>query len=177
MSYTIAKSVSIKKDGRITINGASNNVYPKTFETFEVFSRIDSLEDRVFTLFECLLGGEIQIQSSSKSKVHYAFMQSLNYLNMKYKSVASDLWHSSYSEGKYDKDEIEEIKKEIFGVFKESLDDKVSMSEKKYAVELDNGYYLHKMNMYSYRYGANKKFFTINQAMSYARSLGGRVVQ
>lgn len=177
MGYTIARNISIKKDGRITVTGASSNVYPKTFETFEVFSKIDSAEERLELIFEELLGGMIQFQSSSRSKVHYAFLKSLDYLNEKYQSVASDLWHSRYTEGKYDKDKIEEIKKEIFGVFKESLDDKVSMSEKDYAVELENGYYLHKMNMYSYRSGTEKEFFTINQATSYARILGGIVVQ
>lgn len=177
MGYTIAKNISIKKDGRITVTGASSNIYPKTFETFEAFSQIDSAEERLELIFEELLGGMIQFQSSSRSKVHYAFLKSLDYLNEKYQSVASDLWHSRYTEGKYDEDRIEEIRKEIFGVFKESLNQKISMSEKKYAVLLENGYYLHKMNMYSYRYSGNKKFFTINQAMSYARSLGGRVVQ
>lgn len=176
MSYEIAKNISIKKDGRITMSSVSNNVQPRTFETFEILADISDLDEKIRFIFTDLVNGNIQFQPSSKSKVHYGFLKAEKWLSNQNIHIR-DLWYSSCDlEGNvFTKEDCEKWKDKAYGVFKNAIEEKISMGKKEYAVS-KGGYWIQGLRKYGYTYSSNKKLFTIVHAMAIASMIDGEVV-
>lgn len=70
MSYEIVKSISIKSNG-ITINSATNNVYPHTYEKWK-YCKDDDLQTAKFKFMLDVLDGNFQFNQLNKSTLPYA---------------------------------------------------------------------------------------------------------
>lgn len=82
MSYAIAKSIKIdEKNGKIFIAAASNNVYPKKFETFELYKGFVTFKEKVIAFLADVSGGEIK-PSRSNYRFHYAFERAFKELGI-----------------------------------------------------------------------------------------------
>jgi len=72
MSYEIARSLSIKKNGDIVVTCTSNNVRPYDWHTLTAYNLN---RDGLFNLFLDLIQGNLKLQSTCSKKVRYAFMK------------------------------------------------------------------------------------------------------
>ena len=78
MSYEIVRSISIKKDGNIYITGASNNVRPLYYSTWN-YSSIPQ-EERMFSLFTGIISGTYHLQPSVSKRIRYAMLKTNEYI-------------------------------------------------------------------------------------------------
>lgn len=77
MSYEIIRGIKIKKDGSITITGASNNVRPLYYSTWN-FNGIPE-KNRLFVLFKAIIAGDYHLQTSCPARIRWAMMQVRKY--------------------------------------------------------------------------------------------------
>lgn len=97
MSYEIVKSVSIKK-GKITINSASNNVYPHAYEKWE-YCKGDDIVTANFKMFLDVLDGNLQFRQLNSSTLKYAHAQ-MRVRRWMQKNALSE-YHDFYDKRKY----------------------------------------------------------------------------
>lgn len=162
MSYTILKSVSINKDGVVKFSGYTNNVSPRIVESWEWIGA-GNYEDNLLSVFDMLVGREIQPMASCNSKIVYAFYQSLDVLSQ-HNLHLMDLWG-----------EREEVRQEMFEAFKEALNDDIKLTKKDYVCTVGDGYYVQSKTTYGYKYGSRPKLLTFNMAFDYASHSNGKV--
>ena len=121
MSYDICKSVSIK-NGTITLNVASNNVYPHTFEKW-YYNEGCKLEDSKFFFFLDVLDGNIQFHQLNKSTLKYehALIRVKKWFSEK---VQSEYEYFKKSHSGISDNEVKELYKEPYRVWNEALAEK-----------------------------------------------------
>lgn len=78
MSYEIVRSINIKKDGNIYITGASNNVRPLYYSTWN-YSNIPQKE-RMFSMFTAIVSGTYHLQPSVSKRIRYAMLKTNEYI-------------------------------------------------------------------------------------------------
>ncbi len=147
MSYEIVKSISHrKKDNKIFITSACNNVWPRSFSRWEFLpdGKYDEekIKNRELYLFHDIIGGSLQLSGSVNEKWRYAENKFYEYCKDNNIST-SDLWDLPYQEG----NNIE-ILKPYYEVFKGYLEEK---KEGKYYLNSSLGYIL-KVNKNNFEY-------------------------
>ena len=78
MSYEIIRSINIKKDGTISVTGASNNVRPLYYSTW-TYSNIPQ-EERMFSMFTAIVSGTYHLQPSVSKRIRYAMLKTNEYI-------------------------------------------------------------------------------------------------
>lgn len=177
MSYVKVQNISIKKDGKITMTAADSNVRPVRYRTEEIFKHSDlSFQEKIKMIFEDLIGRNLQFNDSSKSKVFYAYLRAFEHFNEKYDYSIMNIWRiTDEDKSKVSEWEAERIMAEMYEKFQIALMEPVNLSEKKYAVRMDDGY-LHKINEQSYRWSrTTPKYLTINTALAYKLEKNGEI--
>lgn len=183
MSYEKVDYASVKKDGSITVRSASSNVVPAHYNTWTYYDGKEGEEGyfkAVRSLFDDMIGYSLQFNKSSRSRVYYAFLRTLEFYKEKYGTSITDLWVSQYDKNPiYTMSQANEIENELFDKFLGYLDESksVNMSQKAYCVLLKNGRYLYSEKKYSYQMSMSPKYHTINTAMYYAQSYQGEVIK
>lgn len=147
MSYEIVKSISHrKKDNKIFITSASNNVWPKSYSKWEFLSDDkydkEKTKNKELYLFHDIIGGSLQLSGSVNEKWRYAENKFYEYCRDNNISTF-DLWDLPYQEG----NNIE-ILKPYYEVFKGYLEEK---KEGKYYLNSSLGYIL-KVNKNNFEY-------------------------
>lgn len=104
MSYEIVKSISRKKDNRIFITSACNNVWPRTFSKWEYMPNDkyneDEVKNKMLYLFHDIIGGSLQLSGSVDNKWRYAENKFNEYCK-KNDLNSSYLWDIPYKDGGY----------------------------------------------------------------------------
>lgn len=139
MSYEIVKSISHrKKDNKIFITSASNNVWPRSYYKWEFLPNEINIEGKIknkeLYLFRDIIGGSLQLSGSVNEKWKYCNENGID---------TYDLWDLPYKEGN-----TIEVLKPYYEVFKEFLDEK---KEGKYYLNSSLGYIL-KVNKNNFEY-------------------------
>ena len=96
MSYEIVKSISHrKKDNKIFITSASNNVWPRTYSRWEFMPNKaydeNDTRNRELHLFRGIIGGSYQLSGSVSDNWRYAENKFYEYCRENNIST-SDLW-------------------------------------------------------------------------------------
>ena len=123
MSYFILNAVKInEKKNEISIKGGYNNVVPRENSKFEL--KGETFKDKIRTLVEYALSGEIKMGNLSKSviKYQYAFIKAKEELNI---ARLSEYWNAL-------PEQKEEIEEKFAVAFIKYYNEKEN--EKKYAV-------------------------------------------
>lgn len=197
MSYEKTQNISVKKDGSITINSTSSNVWPATYNTFTIKSKNEEeYISNMKNIFKDILGGSIKFNFSSPSKVRVAYERAMLKLSERYPELSSfDLYTLDSSKEAYEdkdnkffQDEIKEISeelgieinyekgKEIFDETFENFLEEVEIAKKektnvkKYFIEIEPNQYLNKFTKYGYKYNyIPDSKFTLAQALETVR--------
>lgn len=94
MSYEIVRGITYrKKDNKIFITSASNNVYPKTFTRKEIFKNYD---DKDLYLLHSLIGGSLQFTKKVSTDWRYA-LNKLSEFCKEQNTSFSELWNLVYT--------------------------------------------------------------------------------
>lgn len=122
MSYEIVKNISHrKKDNKIFITSASNNVYPRTYSRWEFMPDDvykEKAKNKELYLFHGIIGGSYQFSNSVSDNWKYAENKFYEYCRDNGIST-SDLWDLPYSNG----ENIETLKP-YYEIFKGFLEEK-----------------------------------------------------
>lgn len=148
MSYEIVKSISHrKKDNKIFITSASNNVWPKSYSRWEYMPdksySEDETKNRELYLFHGIIGGSYQLNGSVSENWKYAENKFNAYCRDNNIS-SSDLWELPYENGERNI----ELLKPYYEIFKGFLEEK---KEGKYYLDCDLGI-ITKVNSKSFDY-------------------------
>lgn len=105
MSYEIVKSISHKKkDNRIFITSASNNVWPRNYSRWEYMPNEkcndEDNRNKMLHLFHGIIGGSLQLSGSVGYKWRYAENKFREYCKNNNIST-SEIWELPYKEEKY----------------------------------------------------------------------------
>ncbi len=152
MSYEIVKNISRKKDNRIFITSACNNVWPRTFSKWEYLSDekydIEKTKNRDLCLFHDIIGGNLHLSGSVNEKWRYAENKFYEYCRNNNISTSS-LWELPYQEGN-----SIEVLRPYYEVFENYLEEN---KEGKYYLKSDLGY-ITKVNekSFNYTFGINE---------------------
>ena len=123
MSYEIVKSISHrKKDNKIFITSASNNVWPRTYSRWEfmpdkAYSETDT-RNRELHLFRGIIGGSYQLSGSVSDNWKYAENKFYEYCRENDIST-SEIWELPYKN-----DGNIELLKPYYEIFKGFLEEK-----------------------------------------------------
>lgn len=153
MSYEIVKNISRKKDNRIFITSACNNVWPRTFSEWEYLSEEKYDEERTknreVCLFHDIIGGNFHLSGSVNEKWRYAENKFYEYCRNNNIST-SDLWSLPYQEGN-----TIEVLRPYYEVFESYLEEK---KIGKYYLKSDLGY-ITRVNekSFNYTFGIDEK--------------------
>lgn len=157
MSYEIVKSITHrKKDNKIFITSASNNVWPKTYSRWEfmpdkAYGEEDT-KNRELHLFRGIIGGSYQLSGSVSDNWRYAENKFYEYCRENNIST-SDLWDLPYKN-----DGNIELLRPYYEVFKGFLEEK---KEGKYFLSSSLGC-ITKVNKSSFNYtpyfGADERY-------------------
>lgn len=102
MSYEIVKSISRKKDNRIFITSASNNIWPRTYSKWEYMPNEkcsdEELKNKELYLFHGILGNSYQLSNNVNKNWNYALNKFYEYCNQN-KIDTYDLWDLRYKDG------------------------------------------------------------------------------
>ncbi len=105
MSYEKVKNISKRKDGRIFITSASNNVWPKYYERYEYMPESkhnkEKCENRALYLFRDIIGYCYQFNNSVNENWKYALNKFEEYCGENNISV-DYLWDLPRENGDYD---------------------------------------------------------------------------
>jgi hypothetical protein len=160
MSYEICKSIKIdEKNNVLKITHSSNNVYPKDWYTSDLWKE-KTFFDKMKTLLDCLLQGDIVISSINDSTINVFYA----YLIISQKQVISKWSDNGVSEDY--KKQLEELTPLFISLIKVYNKDMYVFK---------NGYcYISGLSNYDYRYGGYKyiKYSNENYAlkMSYKKA-------
>lgn len=148
MSYEIVKNISHrKKDNRIFITSASNNIYPKSYSRWEFMPDKNCDEEKKSNkelyLFHGIIGGSYQLSGSVNENWRYAENKFYEYCRDNNINT-SDLWELPYKDGERNI----ELLKPYYEIFKGFLDEK---KEGKYCITSSLGY-ITKVNKNSFDY-------------------------
>lgn len=150
MSYEIVKNISRKKDNRIFITSACNNLCPHTFEKWEYLPNEkcneEELKNKMLYLFHGIIGNSYQLQGSVNDKWKYAENKFLEYCQNNNINTY-DLWDLPYKNGDYNI----ELLKPYYDIFESFLNEKEKKG--KYYLKSDLGY-ITKVNKKSFEYNA-----------------------
>ena len=97
MSYEIVRSLRLdKKNKKLFLTTASNNIYPKSFSKWEYMPKCDDFEEKQLSFFHGIIGGSYKLDSCSNTNWRYAYEKFLEYC---YDNNIStyDLWNNSCS--------------------------------------------------------------------------------
>lgn len=157
MGYEIVKSISHrKKDNKIFITSASNNVWPKTYSRWEFmpdksYSKEDT-RNRELHLFRGIIGGSYQLSGSVNENWKYAENKFYEYCKNNNIST-SYIWELPYNN-----DGNIELIKPYYEIFKRFLEEK---KEGKYYLSSSLGCII-KVNKNSFNYtpyfGADERY-------------------
>lgn len=147
MSYEIVKSISHrKKDNKIFITSASNNVYPKTYSKWEFMSdkshSKEETKNKELYLFHGIIGGSYKLSGSVSENWKYAENKFYEYCGNNNINI-STIWELPYkNNGNI------ELLKPYYDVFKEFLEER---KEGKYYLDSCLGI-ITKVNKMSFNY-------------------------
>lgn len=148
MSYEIVKSISRKKDNRIFVTSACNNLWPRTYSKWEYMPNEKCTEkeihNKMLYLFHDLIGGNLQLSGSVDSKWRYAENKFFEYCKKNNLSY-HDLWNVPYKDDNYNI----ELLKPYYDVFESYLAEK--NKEGDYYLKSNLGY-ITKVNKRSFEY-------------------------
>lgn len=147
MSYEIVKSISHrKKDNKIFITSASNNVWPKNYSRWEFMPdelyHVKDVANKELHLFHGIIGGSYQLSGSVNENWRYAENKFYEYCRNNNISTF-DIWELPYKN-----DEDIELLKPYYEIFKGFLEEK---KEGKYYLDSDLGI-ITKVNSKSFDY-------------------------
>lgn len=157
MSYEIVKSISHrKKDNKIFITSASNNVWPRDYERWEFMPdksyNDEKSKNKELYLFHGIIGGSYQLSGSVGENWRYAENKFYEYCREN-NIDTSDIWHLPYKN-----DGNIELLKPYYEIFKEFLEEK---KEGKYYLSSSLGC-ITKVNKNSFNYtpyfGADERY-------------------
>ena len=122
MSYEIVRNISRRKDGRIFITSASNNVWPRHYSRWEYMPDKSysekEIKNKELYLFRGIIGGSYQLSGSVNENWKYAGNKFYEYCRENNIST-SELWELPYkNEGNI------ELLQPYYEVFKKFLEEK-----------------------------------------------------
>lgn len=178
MSYEKVNTISFLNNGDISINSAPSSVRPIRYRTEKIrFKENIGPEEKKRSIFENLLGGTFQFNKGSTSRTFYAYLKVREYLRNERQMIPSDLWIYKDPTAKYNYSDIFWIKQELYAVFEKELESDISMTDKVYALKLDSGAFVTRVNKKTYHSTfAGPIWLRINQAMSYQNIVGGDII-
>ncbi len=143
MSYEIVKNISHrKKDNKIFITSASNNVWPKTYSKWEFMPNKENDKNKELYLFHGIIGGSYRLSGSVNENWKYAENKFYEYCR-KNNISTSDIWDIPYkNEGNI------ELLKPYYEIFKGYL---IEKKEGKYYLNSNLGI-ITKVNKKSFQY-------------------------
>lgn len=119
MSYEIVKNISHrKKDDKIFITSASNNVWPRTYSKWEFMPNKENDKNKELYLFHGIIGGSYQLSGSVNENWRYAENKFHEYCR-KNNISTSDIWEIPYKN-----DGNIELLKPYYEIFKGYLEEK-----------------------------------------------------
>ena len=119
MSYEIVKNISHrKKDDKIFITSASNNVWPRTYSKWEFMPNKENDKNKELYLFHGIIGGSYQLSGSVNENWRYAENKFHEYCR-KNNISTSDIWEVPYKN-----DGNIELLKPYYEIFKGYLEEK-----------------------------------------------------
>ena len=119
MSYEIVKNISHrKKDDKIFITSASNNVWPRTYSKWEFMPNKENDKNKELYLFHGIIGGSYQLSGSVNENWKYAENKFYEYCR-KNDISTSDIWEIPYKN-----DGNIELLKPYYEIFKGYLEEK-----------------------------------------------------
>ena len=147
MSYEIVKRISHrKKDNKIFITSASNNISPKYYSTWEFMpdktNDYEKTKNKELYLFHGIIGGSYQLSSSVNENWLYAENKFYEYCRNNNISI-SEIWNLPYQN-----DGNIELLKPYYEIFKVFLEEK---KEGKYYLTSNKGIII-KVNKNNFRY-------------------------
>ena len=122
MSYEIVKNISLrKKDNKIFITSASNNVYPKYYSKWEFMpDRANNQnENKELHLFRGIIGGSYQLSGSVNENWKYADNKFREYCENNNIST-TEIWELAYND-----DGDIKLLKPYYEIFKSYLEEKI----------------------------------------------------
>ena len=143
MSYEIVKNISHrKKDNKIFITSASNNLWPHTYSRWEFMPNKENDKNKELYLFHGIIGGSFQLSGSVNENWRYAENKFHEYCR-KNNISTSDIWEIPYKN-----DGNIELLKPYYEIFKSYLEEK---REGKYYLDSSLGI-ITKVNKRSFSY-------------------------
>ena len=123
MSYEIVKNISIrKKDNKIFITSASNNVWPRIYSRWEFMSNEhfnkNDIDNKKLQLFIGIIGGGYKLSGSVNENWKYAENKFREYCK-KNNISTTDIWELAYKD-----DGDIELLKPYYEIFKSYLEEK-----------------------------------------------------
>lgn len=132
MSYELVKSISRRKDGRVFITSASNNVWPKDYNRWEYMPAgkydDEKVKNKMLYLFHGIIGQTYQFNETVNDNWKYALNKFYEYCR---ENNISGLWELPYKDGGYDITKL----KPYYDKFNEFYEEKI-----------DGKYYLNSIN-------------------------------
>lgn len=145
MSYELCNRISVnEKKNVIKLSTDSNNVFPKTYTSWEFYKDSDmNFNEKMFELFKGIIEGNIQFSSINDSTIDYAYADNKvrEYLHEKGLSVMK-VWDM-------ENEERNKMYKELFEVFTKALKEEIKGI---YGLEI-KGMRVVKLGKYNSRFG------------------------
>lgn len=183
MSYEKVQSLSIKKDGTLSVRCASNNVTPVQYETVTLQLGDESMTERLRNVFHNLAEGYWQMNPSNKSIIYYHFLKALEDVE-KREEVMIQFGRVSQTEEHEGMDQmsLKKCKEKVWQAFLSRClsPQKINMSESLYAVKTfkKGGVWLHSKTKYGYKYSAMMpKYHPIVKAEMLKRMYDGEIIE
>lgn len=179
MSYEKVQSLSMKKDGTLSVRCASADERPALYATVTVPMREnESLEDRLKYIFEQLSSESWTMNPSNKSLVFYRFLRAIEDVE-EGKDIYIQFGRVTFPETDERREvSFREVYDDVFAAFcKQWLrQEKVNVSNVTYGVKMESGSWMHGTTKYGYKHNQIiPKKFPIVRAMMLARLYAGTV--
>lgn len=179
MGYDKVQSLSLKKDGTLTVRSAPNNISPVRYNSHTITLMDDeSVMDRLQYVFGHLASGDWQMNPSNKSLVYYYFLKAIEEVEDKKDIMIRHGRVRTSEDDPRAKVFIEDCYNDVLAAFQMNWlkGESVSLSAKKYAVITEKGRWMHGKRKYGYSYSMTMpKTFPIVKAMMLRRLYGGEI--
>lgn len=183
MSYEKVQSLSIKKDGTLSVRCASNNVTPVQYETLTLPLGDESMTERLRQVFNNLAEGNWQMNPSNKSIIYYHFLKALEDIEKREEAMIQ-FGRVEQREEHIDMDQmfLEVCKEKVWQAFLSRClsPQRINVSDALYAVKLPGkgGAWLHGKTKHGYKDSMFvPKFHPIVKAEMLKRMYDGVIIE
>lgn len=163
MSYGIFRNIKVdEKSNQIIIEVASNNVWPRTYQKFEIYKGEQlTIQDKLAMLFFSMANGSLQVGQINKSTAGFAYALSRYERNEDWHGRA-DKFDLVWKAKKSEPDAVREVYGDALDNF---LADAMSDIDGKFVITKDGETYVHKVGRYDHE---RNGFSSLTQCFSKA---------